>query len=87
MKYKYRTNQIAGNPDKNKFVCLDATLLLHDEDEQNGLLRLQNQGQKNNYRFYREIDKETIKYFIYTHIESGTHIVSDRWLIYQFLDY
>ena len=30
MKQKYRTTQIGGDPDSNKIVCIDESLILHD---------------------------------------------------------
>ena len=32
MKHKYRTNQIGGDPDSNIIVCIDESLILHDNN-------------------------------------------------------
>ena len=32
MKHKYRTTQIGGDQDRNKIFCIDESLILHDNN-------------------------------------------------------
>ena len=88
MKHKYRCTQIEGNPDTNKIICIDETLLLHDDDnEQLWLIGvIESRSKKIGLDFIKDRDEETIKNFINNHIEPGSHIVTDGWFGYRFLD-
>ena len=66
MKHKYRTTQIGGSLDTNKIVCIDETLLLHDDnDKQIWLIgAIETRSKAITLDFIDDRDKEKINNFI-----------------------
>ena len=88
MKHKYRTTQIGGDPDTNKIVSIDESMILHDENNNQVWLvgALETKSKKLRMDIINERNEENLKIFISNHIAPGTHIVTDGWPTYDFLD-
>ena len=88
MKHKYRTTQIGGDPDTNKIVSIDESMILHDENNNQVWLvgAIETKSKKLRLDIINERNEENLKTFIINHIVPGTHIVTDGWPSYDFLD-
>ena len=88
MKHKYRTTQIGGDPDSHKIVCIDECLILHDKNNNQIWLvgAIESRSKKLRLDVINIRNEENIRIFITNHIEPGTHIISDGWPSYNFLD-
>ena len=88
MKHKYRTTQIRGSSDINKIACIDESLIFNDDEDQQIWLigAIESRIKEIRFDFIKDKTKDTLKKFIYNHIEPGTHIVTNDWTEYSFLD-
>ena len=88
LKHKYRTSQIDGNPDTNKIVCIDESLIIHHNNNSQIWLvdAIETRSKKQRLDIINERNEINIKIIISNHIEPGTQIVTDGSPIYNFLD-
>ena len=88
MKHKYRTTQIGGDPNTNKIVCINVSIILHDEvNNQIWLVGAMEPSSKNiRLNIFNIKNEDNIKIFITNHITPGRYIVTDGFSSYDFLD-
>ena len=86
MKHKYRTTQLGGNQDTNKIAYIDESLIFHDGQQIWLIWAIISRTKEIIFDFIKDKTEDTLKKFVYNHIEPGTHIVTDDWSEYSFLD-
>ena len=87
MKDKYRNFPIGGDPDTNKVVALDETLIVHINGEQKWLVgAIETVSRKIRLDILPERNSQNLEIFVKNHILPGTTIVTDGWAGYNFLD-
>ena len=87
MKDKYLNFPIGGDPDTNKVVDLDETLIVHINGEQKWLVgAIETISRKIRIDILPERNSLNLEIFVKNHILPGTTIVTDGWAGYNFLD-
>lgn len=87
LKYKYKIKQIGGSPDKNISVAIDESLWVHINNQKMWLIgAIETKSRKLRCDFVRHRTSANLNIFVTNHIEPGTHIITDGFSSYAFLD-
>ena len=87
LKYSYKLSQIGGDPETERTVAIDETLITHSNGNQIWLIGAIDTTNHNiRLDVLPDRNSENIKIFITNHIIPGTNITHDGWLGYNCLD-
>ena len=83
----YRECLIGGPPELNKFVAIEESLFLHDNNRRIWIVEaIETDCRKMRFNIINGRTADNIKKFLLNHVEAGTEIISDGWLGNSFLD-
>ena len=86
-KYNYKNIQIGGEPEEERTVAIDETLINHQDGKQIWLVGGIDTTTKNvRSDAISERNSNNLKIFVFNHINPGTNITHDGWSGYNFLD-
>ena len=87
LKYKYKIKQIGGDQDKKITIAIDESLWMHINNKKMWLIgAIEAKSRKMRCDFLDERTMENLKTFVNNHILPGTHITTDGFPAYSFLD-
>ena len=87
LKYAYKIVQIGGDPEANRTVAIDETLITHKDGKQVWIVGAIDTTTKNvRLDYLPERNGHNLKIFVNNHILPGTNLTHDGWQGYNFLD-
>ena len=88
MKNKYRNHRIGRDPNTEKIVAVDETLVLHYEHGNQiwAIGAKEPSSNKLQIDVMKTRNSHNLEIFVNNHVEAGTTIVTDGWSGYSFLD-